>query len=82
MQKPEFRLLRGKAAPKRVNDEMVYGPRGGLLSTTRDSKCFQDWGKPLPHLELDFYDHHFGPGAYLQTHADHMARWHLERSEG
>jgi hypothetical protein len=30
------------------------------------------------HLELEFYDHHFGPGAYLQTHADHMARWHGE----
>ena len=30
------------------------------------------------HLELEFYDHHFGPEAYLQTHADHMARWHVE----
>jgi hypothetical protein len=30
------------------------------------------------HLELEFYDHHFGPGAYLQTHADHMVRWHGE----
>ena len=29
------------------------------------------------HLELEFYEHHFGPGAY-QTHADHMARWHGE----
>jgi hypothetical protein len=28
------------------------------------------------HLDLEFYDHHFGPGAYLQTHADHMSRWH------
>ena len=30
------------------------------------------------HLDLDFYDHHFGPGAYLGTHANHMARWHPE----
>jgi len=30
------------------------------------------------HLELEFYDHYFGPGAYLRTHADHMARWHRE----
>jgi hypothetical protein len=30
------------------------------------------------HLDLEFYDHHFGPEAYLQTHADHMARWHVE----
>ena len=30
------------------------------------------------HLDLDFYDHHFQEGAYLQTHADHMERWHGE----
>jgi hypothetical protein len=28
------------------------------------------------HLDLGFYDHHFGPGAYLPTQAEHMARWH------
>ncbi len=28
------------------------------------------------HLDLEFYDHHFAPGAYLQTHAEHMERWH------
>jgi hypothetical protein len=28
------------------------------------------------HLDLEFYDHHFGPGAYLPTQAEHMARWH------
>ena len=28
------------------------------------------------HLELEFYDTHFGPGAYLDTHAEHMSRWH------
>jgi len=28
------------------------------------------------HLDLAFYDHHFGPGAYLPTHAEHLARWH------
>jgi len=30
------------------------------------------------HLELEFYDHHFKPGAYLRTHAEHMARWHSQ----
>jgi hypothetical protein len=34
------------------------------------------------HLDLEFYDHHFGPGAYLKTHADHMARWHREDGGG
>ena len=28
------------------------------------------------HLDLEFYDRFFRPGAYLQTHADHMAAWH------
>ncbi|MCG8350553.1 MAG: hypothetical protein MI924_22525 [Chloroflexales bacterium] len=32
------------------------------------------------HLELEFYDRHFQPGAYLQTHAQHMERWHSEES--
>ena len=30
------------------------------------------------HLDLEFYDHFFKPGAYLATHATHMARWHQE----
>ena len=28
------------------------------------------------HLDLEFYDQHFEPGAYLDTHARHMERWH------
>ncbi len=28
------------------------------------------------HLDLEFYDHYFKAGAYLRTHAGHMARWH------
>jgi hypothetical protein len=28
------------------------------------------------HLEREFYDQFFGPGAYLHTHAEHMERWH------
>jgi hypothetical protein len=28
------------------------------------------------HLDLEFYDTHFKPGAYLPAHAEHMARWH------
>jgi hypothetical protein len=28
------------------------------------------------HLDLEFYDRFFRPGAYLQTHAEHMAAWH------
>lgn len=28
------------------------------------------------HLDLEFYDRFYKPGAYLKTHAVHMARWH------
>lgn len=30
------------------------------------------------HLDLDFYDEKFKPGAYLETHKRHMERWHPE----
>jgi hypothetical protein len=28
------------------------------------------------HLDLEFYDRFFRPGAYLPTHAEHMQKWH------
>ena len=28
------------------------------------------------HIDLEFYDRFFKPGAYLPTHAEHMAVWH------
>ena len=28
------------------------------------------------HLDLDFYDTHMKPGAYLETHRDHFRDWH------
>jgi len=28
------------------------------------------------HIDTEFYDEHYGPGAYLETHAEHMKRWH------
>jgi hypothetical protein len=34
------------------------------------------------HLDLEFYDRFFKPGAYLATHAEHMARWHGRPQEG
>jgi hypothetical protein len=32
------------------------------------------------HLDLEFYDKFYKPGAYLKTHAEHMARWHPQGS--
>jgi hypothetical protein len=28
------------------------------------------------HIDLDYYDTFYGPGAYLETHRQHLARWH------
>ena len=28
------------------------------------------------HIELDFYDKYYRPGTYLDTHRNHMQRWH------
>lgn len=28
------------------------------------------------HIDTDYYDTHFQPGAYLPSHAQHMERWH------
>jgi len=33
------------------------------------------------HLDLDFYDAKFAPGAYLRTHKEHLARWHGKSGE-
>jgi hypothetical protein len=30
------------------------------------------------HLDTEFYDTHYGKGAYLDTHARHWERWHQE----
>lgn len=34
------------------------------------------------HLDLDFYDHFYEPGAYLPTHARHMEQWHSHEAPG
>ena len=28
------------------------------------------------HLDVEYYDTHFQPGAYLDTHREHLSRWH------
>jgi hypothetical protein len=28
------------------------------------------------HIDTEYYDTHLQPGAYLETHAEHMERWH------
>jgi hypothetical protein len=34
------------------------------------------WLMQAHHLDTDYYDRFFRPGAYGSTHAGHMAKWH------
>jgi hypothetical protein len=74
--------VRGSAAPyderfqRLLTDEVRYiddtfGKVPGTVPTVQILNYLQ-----AQHLDTDFYDHHFGAGAYLPTHADHQAAWH------
>jgi hypothetical protein len=30
------------------------------------------------HLDMQFYEVFYKPGAYLKTHAEHLSKWHPE----
>jgi len=34
------------------------------------------WVMQAHHIDTDYYDQLFGPGAYGPTHAAHLAKWH------
>ncbi|MGH3954811.1 hypothetical protein [Mycobacteroides salmoniphilum] len=73
--------VRSAALPAEAIQEIV---------TTQASYIYDTFGKipgtvPTVHtlmylqaqnIDLDFYDTHFGPGAYLSTHAEHASRWY------
>lgn len=48
-----------------------FGKFPGLRSTVMMPGFVQ-----AHHLETDFYDKFYKEGAYLQTHSEHMAKWH------
>src|SRR5947199_6224304 len=35
------------------------------------------WVIQAHHIDTDYYDRFFGPGAYGPVHATHMANWHF-----
>jgi hypothetical protein len=73
--------VRGSALPAEGIQEMVtveasyiydtFGKLPGTVPTVHVLMYLQ-----AQHLDTDFYDEFFGPGAYLATHAEHQARWH------
>jgi hypothetical protein len=54
--------------------QYVYDTFGKFPATT--PSIFSLMYLQAHHLDLEFYDHHFSPGAYLRTHAEHMEKWH------
>ena len=34
------------------------------------------WVMQAHHIDTDYYDQFFGPGAYGPTHVAHLATWH------
>lgn len=73
--------VRGSALPPDGIQELVtleasyiydtFGKIPGTMPTVHVLMYLQ-----AQHLDTDFYDELFGPGAYLDTHAEHQARWH------
>ncbi|WP_078316155.1 hypothetical protein [Mycobacterium sp. D16Q16] len=77
----DSRTVRAAALPAEAIQEIV---------TTEASYVYDTFGKipgtvPTVHtlmylqaqnIDLDFYDTHFGSGAYLSTHAEHASRWY------
>lgn len=74
--------VRGSAAPYDerfrglLTDEVRYidetfGKLPGTVPTVHIINYLQ-----AQHLDTEFYDHHFGAGAYLGTHRDHQTTWH------
>lgn len=77
----DSRKVRASALPAEAIQEIV---------TTEASYIYDTFGKipgtvPTVHvlmylqaqnIDLGFYDTHFGPGAYLSTHAEHAGRWY------
>jgi len=74
--------VRGSALPPDGIQELVtaeacyiydtFGKLPGTVPTVHVLMYLQ-----AQHLDTDFYDTFFAPDAYLHTHADHQARWHL-----
>ena len=84
-----------KDTPRVRSAAKVYSPEFKDCVATMAQYTFDRFGKfpgTVPtiyiltylqahHLDLDFYDRYFKPGAYLKTHAQHMARWHSDAAK-
>lgn len=54
--------------------QYIHDTYGKFPATVQSVYCFMYL--QAHHLDLEFYDYHFSPGAYLTTHKEHMKKWH------
>ena len=54
--------------------QYIHDTYGKFPATVQSVFCFMYL--QAHHLDLEFYDYHFSPGAYLTTHKEHMKKWH------
>jgi hypothetical protein len=78
----DSRRVRGAAAPHSEEFRRLVALQAQYVFDT-----FGKWPATVPsvfvlmylqshHLDLEYYDELFAPGAYLKSHAEHFARWH------
>ena len=65
----------GVARTKAIRN-YIYDTYGKFPGTTDTMHLM--WWMQAHHLDLDFYDRFFVPGAYSDTHREHMTTWHGE----
>ncbi|MGO1950442.1 MAG: hypothetical protein ACTH1D_12470, partial [Mycobacteriaceae bacterium] len=65
---PEF-IAHLKESVAYIDDQ--FGKIPGTVQTVQIMNYLQ-----AQHIDLDFYDTLFQPGAYLPTHLNHTERWH------
>ena len=56
--------------------QYVYDTFGKFPGTVPSTYCLMYL--QAHHLDLDFYDEFYEPGAYLKSHAEHMEKWHSQ----
>jgi len=54
--------------------QYIHDTYGKFPATVQSVFCFMYL--QAHHLDLEFYDYHFSPGAFLTTHKEHMKKWH------
>jgi hypothetical protein len=59
--------------------EYVYEAYGRFPANL--DPMYQRLACQVQHIDTDFYDEHYPPGAYTDQHTEHFRRWHPEQCD-